>query len=80
MGLKLEVCVSAFKIESDPDHPPDPAAHAHTAVRPAGSQIIEGREPVERAGQDARYRVVFEVPRGGEGRERVKVRTKCDSA
>ena len=64
----------AFRIEfdSDPDRPPDPAAHAHTTVSPAGSQFIEGREPGEQAERDARYRVVVEPPRGGEGRERVK--------
>ena len=51
---------------------PPPPAHAHTAVSSAGSQIIEGREPIERAGLDARYRVVVEVPRPGEGRGRVQ--------
>ena len=64
----------AFKIEfdSDPDRPPDPAAHAHTTVSPAGSQLIEGWEPGEQAERDARYLVVGEPPRGGEGRERVQ--------
>ena len=52
----------------DPDCPPDPAAHAHTAVSPAGSQLVEGREPSEDAGLNARYRVVAEVPRGAERR------------
>ena len=47
----------------------------HTAVSPAGSQVSEGREPVERAGLDARYRFVVEVPWGGEGRERAQRKT-----
>ena len=42
----------------------------HTAVSPVGSQIREGREPVEHAGLDARYRVGVEVPRE---RERTNV-------
>ena len=50
----------------DPDRPPDPAAHAHTAVRPAGPQILEAREAVEHAGLDARYVVGAELPGGGE--------------
>ena len=47
--------------------PPLSRAHAHTTVSPAGSQVLEGREPVERADLDARYRVAGEYPRGGEG-------------
>ena len=57
-------------ITTDEDAPfknrPLSRAHAHTTVSPAGSQVLEGREPVEHAGLDARYRVVVEPPRGGE--------------
>ena len=73
--------LNVFKIEFRPRPPPDPAAHAHTAVSAAGSQKREGQEPVEQAVRDARYRVVAEVPGRFEGAvQRVEGRTECDSA
>ena len=58
--------------DQPPSRPLPRRTRLTTAVSPAGSQSREGREPVERAGRDARYGVVGQVPErgrwgGGEG-------------
>ena len=65
-----------------PSLPPSTSPHTPTtAVSPAGSQFREGREIVERAGLDARYRVAGEAPRGKErgatGKERSQKRHRA---